>query len=73
MTPDLQPIKDVLRSFLLEIEKVEKIRQCVSAPKCAPFNIKDRTPDVKGIEFTTAPDTFWVDDNAYTLNSRQKL
>ncbi len=66
MIDDLEPCKNVLLSFLSEIAAVEKIRKSISAPICTPFNIKDRTPDFSGIEFAPAPDTFWIEDNAYT-------
>lgn len=66
MKADLEPAKDVLRSFLAEIAAVEKIRKSISAPILTPLNVKDRTPDLRDIEFVPAPDSFWVEDNAYT-------
>lgn len=65
MKADLRSIKDVLNSFLAEIAAVDKIRKSISAPICAPFNIKDCTPDFSNVEFDPSPDSFWIEDNAY--------
>lgn len=58
MEINLEPAKDVLRSFDSEIAKVEKIRQGISASICAPFYIKDRTPCFSHAEFAPAPDSY---------------
>lgn len=66
MKPDLEPTKNVLRSFLSEISDVVKIREGISAPISTPFNFKDSIPDLSGVDFEPASDTFWIEDNAYT-------
>lgn len=66
MNFELEPVKEVLRSFLTDIKNVEKIKQNISAPINTPFNIKDRIPDFREIAFALAPDNFWIEDNAYT-------
>jgi hypothetical protein len=62
---DLQPIKDILRTFLVEIEAVKKLRQSVSESIIPPFTMQDRLPDFSRIEFQPAADSFWEKDNAY--------
>lgn len=54
MKVDLEPAKEVLRSFLAEIESVKEIRKGISDPVSATsFAIKDQMP-----EFTPTEDTF---------------
>lgn len=65
MKADLRPVKDVLDSLLAEIAAVDKIQKSFSAPICAPFNIKIRTPDFSNVEFDNTPDSFWKEDRTY--------
>jgi hypothetical protein len=51
---DLEPAKNILRNFLSEIDKVKDIRKSISQPILTPFEIKNRTPDLRGIEFVSA-------------------
>lgn len=66
MKPDLEPAKNVLRTFLTEIAEVKKLHQSISAPILAPFKIEDRTPDLTGSEFLTESESFLKEEEAYT-------
>lgn len=68
MTPDLDPAKAILRSFLAEIEKVKSIQQNISEPQMATaFSVQDQQPIFNSNEFSPAPASFWEKDNAYML------
>jgi len=64
----LEPAKEVLRSFLVDIEKVKELRQGMSAPiPATSCSIQDRMPEFHYTEFTPAPDSFWLKDGAYGI------
>lgn len=65
MKADLKSVKNVLGSFLTEIAAAEETQKSISAPIWASFNIKDRTPNFSNLEFDPAPDSFWIEENAY--------
>ena len=45
--------------FYSEVGKLDENRHVCISPMCAPFDIKDRTPDFRGNRIPAAPDTFW--------------
>lgn len=65
MRVDLEPAKNVLRSFLSELDEVKKIQAGTSAPIYASLNIQDRSPVFDVAEASPAPYSFWEVDNAY--------
>ncbi|MEI8301462.1 MAG: hypothetical protein WCG10_07655 [Chlamydiota bacterium] len=63
----LKPAKNVLRSFLADIESVKNLRQCISEPKMATaFSVNDQMPIFDATKCIPAPESFWGKENAYT-------
>lgn len=66
MKYDLEPAKNVLRTFLKEMEEVKAIRKQMSSPQAAQsFTIEDKMPIFDATEFSPAPDSFWEKEDAY--------
>ncbi len=66
MKDDLEPAKNVLRTFLNEIEEVKAIRKQMSPPQAAQsFTIEDRMPVFDASEFTPPPDEYFEKEDAY--------
>lgn len=70
MSIDLEPIKAILRAFLNDIQKVQHLRQSVSAPQMATaLAIDNQHPIFDNTQCTLAPDSCWEKEDAYTLLS----
>jgi hypothetical protein len=61
---DLDPTKKILKTFLKELEEIERIRKNMSAPQSAQsFTIKDKMPIFEETEFSA--DKYWQKEDAY--------
>lgn len=68
MKKDLEPAKNVIRSFLSEIEAVREMQCNIPSPTLATsFSVKDRTPDFNANEFVPQSDDSFEKEKAYIL------
>ena len=66
MKSDLEPAKNVLRSFLAGIEAAREMQCCISAPTLATsFSAKDRMPGFNTNEFVPQSDASLEKAKAY--------
>lgn|GEM_PF-6590100 len=66
MKSHLEPVKNVLSSFLAEIEAAREMQCCISAPTLATsFSAKDHTPDFNTNEFVPQSDASFEKEKAY--------
>jgi len=63
---DISAAKNVLQTFLNEIEEVKAIRKQMTPPQFArSLTIKDKMPVFEDSEFNSLKNTFWTEEDAY--------
>jgi hypothetical protein len=68
MHRDLEPIKEILSTFLNEIQEIKRIHQSISAPQMATaFSVSDRQPIFDSTQFIPESDAFLEEETAYML------